>query len=178
LSNFIEHCRLPVAQQRKYKNVIDALIRIIREEGPLTLWRGCGPTVLRAVVVNASQLATYSQSKEIVLNSGYVEDGIMCHLLASMISGIATTVLSMPVDIAKTRIQNMRVINGKPEYRNGFDVWMKIMRNEGFFALWKGFTPYYFRLGPQTVLIFVFLEQLNAYYFKHVLGVTNAHGAL
>ncbi|VDM34016.1 unnamed protein product [Toxocara canis] len=72
----------------------------------------------------------------------------------------------------------MRVINGKPEYRNGFDVWMKIMRNEGFFALWKGFTPYYFRLGPQTVLIFVFLEQLNAYYFKHVLGVTNAHGAL
>ncbi|VDM30091.1 unnamed protein product [Toxocara canis] len=82
------------------------MIRIIREEGPLTLWRGCGPTVLRAVVVNASQLATYSQSKEIVLNSGYVEDGIMCHLLASMISGIATTVLSMPVDIAKTRFRS------------------------------------------------------------------------
>uniref|UniRef100_A0A0M3HV15 Mitochondrial 2-oxoglutarate/malate carrier protein n=2 Tax=Ascaris TaxID=6251 RepID=A0A0M3HV15_ASCLU len=170
--------RLPVEQQRKYKNVIDALIRIVREEGILTLWRGCGPTVLRAVVVNASQLATYSQSKELVLSGGYVKDGILCHFLASMISGIVTTITSMPVDIAKTRVQNMRVVNGKPEYRNAFDVWAKIMRNEGFFALWKGFTPYYFRLGPHTVLIFIFLEQLNSFYFKHVLGVSNAHGAL
>ena len=34
-----------------------------------------------------------------------------------MISGFITTVASMPVDIAKTRIQNMKIIDGKPEYR-------------------------------------------------------------
>jgi len=34
-----------------------------------------------------------------------------------MISGLVTTAASMPVDIAKTRIQNMRIIDGKPEYR-------------------------------------------------------------
>ena len=28
-----------------------------------------------------------------------------------------TTVASMPVDIAKTRIQNMKVIDGKAEYK-------------------------------------------------------------
>lgn len=31
-------------------------------------------------------------------------------------SALITTIASLPVDIAKTRIQNMRSINGKPEY--------------------------------------------------------------
>lgn len=53
----------------------------------------------------------------------------------------------------------------------------KVMRNEGVFALWKGFTPYYMRLGPHTVLTFIFLEQMNAAYFKFVLGI-EAKGAL
>ncbi|XP_031467615.1 mitochondrial 2-oxoglutarate/malate carrier protein [Phasianus colchicus] len=86
-----------------------------------------------------------------------------------MISGLVTTAASMPVDIAKTRIQNMRMIDGKPEYRNGLDVLLKVIRHEGFFSLWKGFTPYYARLGPHTVLTFIFLEQMNAAYRRLVL---------
>ena len=82
----------------------------------------------------------------------------------------------MPVDIAKTRIQSMKVIDGKPEYKNAFDVWGKVIKNEGIFALWKGFTPYYMRLGPHTVLTFIILEQMNAAYFQYVLkrDVTSA----
>ncbi|CAJ0585635.1 unnamed protein product, partial [Mesorhabditis spiculigera] len=162
--------RLPVDQRRNYKNVFDALLRTVREEGVLTLWRGCGPTVIRAMVVNAAQLATYSQAKQAFLDSGYVKDGIFCHFLASMCSGLATTIASMPVDIAKTRIQSMRIVDGKPEYKNAIDVWAKVIRNEGVFALWKGFTPYYFRLGPHTVITFIFLEQMNSFYYKYVLG--------
>lgn len=169
--------RLPIEQQRRYKNVFDALIRVVREEGVLTLWRGCGATVLRAMVVNAAQLATYSQAKEALLATKYFSDGIGCHFAASMISGLATTIASMPVDIAKTRLQNMKTINGIPEYRGALDVWSRIVRNEGFFALWKGFTPYYFRIGPHTVLTFIFLEQLNALYFKHILGAERARGS-
>lgn len=161
--------RLPPAERRGYRNVFDALVRIVREEGILTLWRGCGPTMARAVVVNAAQLASYSQSKQFLLDSGYFRDDILCHFCASMISGLVTTAASMPVDIAKTRIQNMRTIDGKPEYRNGLDVLLKVVRHEGFFSLWKGFTPYYARLGPHTVLTFIFLEQMNAAYRRLVL---------
>jgi len=49
------------------------------------------------------------------------------------------------------------------------DVLMKVVGKEGFFSLWKGFTPYYARLGPHTVLTFIFLEQMNAAYYKYVL---------
>ena len=93
-----------------------------------------------------------------------------------MISGLVTTAASMPVDIAKTRIQNMKIIDGKPEYKGAGDVLVKVIRNEGFFALWKGFTPYYARLGPHTVLTFIFLEQMNGYYKRVVLGQAGATG--
>uniref|UniRef100_A0A672KF90 Mitochondrial 2-oxoglutarate/malate carrier protein-like n=1 Tax=Sinocyclocheilus grahami TaxID=75366 RepID=A0A672KF90_SINGR len=151
-------------QRRGYTNVFNALVRITREEGVSTLWRGCVPTMARAVVVNAAQLASYSQSKQALLDSGYFRDDILCHFCASMISGLVTTAASMPVDIVKTRIQNMRMIDGKPEYKNGLDVLVTVIRKEGFFSLWKGFTPYYARLGPHTVLTFIFLEQMNKFY--------------
>ena len=48
---------------------------------------------------------------------GYFNEGIFLHFCASMISGLVTTAASMPVDIAKTRIQNMKIIDGKPEYK-------------------------------------------------------------
>lgn len=76
----------------------------------------------------------------------------------------------MPVDIAKTRIQNMKIgPDGKPEYKGAIDVLVKVMRHEGVFALWKGFTPYYCRLGPHTVITFIFMEQMNRAYNKFVL---------
>lgn len=95
--------RLPANERRNYKNVIDALIRITKEEGLLTLWRGAIPTMGRAMVVNAAQLATYSQAKQGLVATGYFSDGIFLHFCASMISGLVTTAASMPVDIAKTR---------------------------------------------------------------------------
>ncbi|KAG5878222.1 hypothetical protein JTB14_020799 [Gonioctena quinquepunctata] len=162
--------RLPPNERRNYKNVVEALTRIYREEGLVTLWRGAVPTMGRAMVVNAAQLASYSQAKQMLVEKCNIEEGVFLHFIASMISGLITTAASMPVDIAKTRIQNMKTINGKPEYSGPMDVFVRIIRNEGPFALWKGFIPYYFRLGPHTVLTFIFLEQLNSAYHKHVLG--------
>ncbi|KAJ3642719.1 hypothetical protein Zmor_025477 [Zophobas morio] len=170
--------RLPPQERRNYKNVFDAIIRMTKEEGVLTLWRGAIPTMGRAVVVNAAQLATYSQAKQMLMNTGVFGDGIFLHFLSSMISGLVTTVSSMPVDIAKTRIQNMKTVQGKPEYSGAVDVLAKIVKNEGLFALWKGFTPYYFRVGPHTVLTFIFLEQMNVTYNRVVLGKSGSGGQL
>ena len=61
----------------------------------------------------------------------------------------------------------MKIVNGIPEYKGVFDVLVKLIRSEGFFSLWKGFTPYYARLGPHTVLIFIFLEKLRAVYYNN-----------
>lgn len=159
--------KLPPAERRNYHNVFHALYRVTVDEGVTTLWRGAVPTMGRAMVVNAAQLATYSQAKQMLLDTGAFHDGVLLHFCSSMISGLITTVASMPVDIVKTRIQNMKMVDGKPEYSGPFDVIGKIVKNEGVFALWRGFLPYYFRIGPHTVLVFIFLEQMNASYIAY-----------
>lgn len=153
--------RLPVAERRNYRNAIVALVRIVQEEGFLALTKGAVPTMGRAAVVNAVQLGTYGEAKERFLETGYFQEGIKLHFCASMVSGLATTIASMPLDIAKTRIQNMKVVDGKPQFSGTADVLKKVVGQEGVFALWKGFTPYYARLGPHTVLTFIFMEQLK-----------------
>ncbi|KAH8404612.1 hypothetical protein KR215_004940 [Drosophila sulfurigaster] len=171
--------RLPVAERRNYSNVFNALVRMTREEGLTALWRGCVPTMGRAMVVNMTQLASYSQFKTYFRTGPLkMDEGIKLHFCASMLSGLLTTIASMPLDIAKTRIQNMKTINGKPEYRGTIDVLLRVIRQEGVFSLWKGFTPYYFRLGPHTVLTFILMEQLNQGFNKYVLGVEKSGSGL
>lgn len=161
--------RLPVAERRNYTSVLNALSRIASEEGVAALWKGSLPTVGRAMIVNMTQLASYSQFKAYFRDGPLqMPEGIPLHFCASMLSGLLTTMTSMPLDIAKTRIQNMKTIDGKPEYRGTVDVLIRVARQEGLFSLWKGFTPYYCRLGPHTVLTFILLEQLNKAYNTYV----------
>jgi solute carrier family 25 oxoglutarate transporter 11 len=108
--------RLPLAERRNYAHVFDALIRIIREEGVLKLWRGAIPTATRAMIVNAAQMPTYSQAKQALISAGIMEQGFPLHTVASLIAAFVTAAVSLPIDIVKTRYQNMKVIDGKPEY--------------------------------------------------------------
>ncbi|KAJ8983339.1 hypothetical protein NQ317_003144 [Molorchus minor] len=154
--------KLPKNERRNYKNVFNALARIIREEGVPTLWKGAIPTMVRAMVTNGAQLGTYSQAKQMLHAQLQLADGILLHFMASMVSGLVTATASLPVDIVKTRIQNAKGgVTGGP-----VAVLMNIVRAEGVSALWTGFLPYYLKLGPHTVLTFVFLEQLNRLYLR------------
>lgn len=63
------------------------------------------------------------------------------------------------------RIQNMNTAAGaKPEYKGSIDVLLKVSQKEGVFKLWKGFTPYFLRLGPHTVITFILMEQMHILY--------------
>lgn len=161
--------RLPLDQRRNYKHAVDAMARTVREEGVKTLWRGCIPTVSRAMILNAAQLASYAHIKQMLLASKYnFKDNIFCHFVAAMCSGMLSTIISMPIDIVKTRLQGMKAAaDGTLRYTGTVNCFGQIVRHEGVFALWKGFTPYYFRLGPHTVFTFIFLEQLTKAYRQY-----------
>ncbi|GFZ10262.1 dicarboxylate carrier 2 [Actinidia rufa] len=68
--------RLPVSERRNYKSVFDAITRMSKQEGITSLWRGSSLTVNRAMIVTASQLASYDQVKEIILEKGLMKDGL------------------------------------------------------------------------------------------------------
>ncbi|CAK9834064.1 Mitochondrial 2-oxoglutarate/malate carrier protein [Anthophora retusa] len=158
--------RLPKEQRRNYKNVFHAFGKIAKDEGVTTLWRGSVATMGRAVVVNVSQLATYSQAKFLIAKKANMKEGIGLHFCASMLSGFLTTFNSMPFDITKTRIQNLKS-TGKPP--GMIKMLLTIAKNEGITALWKGFWPTYCRIGPHTVLTFIFNEQITNAYRRYML---------
>ncbi|XP_045537078.1 mitochondrial 2-oxoglutarate/malate carrier protein [Papilio machaon] len=150
--------QMPPEKRRNYKNVIDAIFRIVREEGPMALFRGVASTVTRSAIVNAAQLGGYAQAREMLLP--VMGEGIGLHFAAAMISGFITTIVYLPVDIVKTRVQNAS------EPTSQVKVLVQIIKNEGPLKLWSGFVPTYTKLGPQTVLLFLFLEQLVSLYLK------------
>lgn len=158
--------RAPVNERRGYKSVFDALTRVSREEGVATLWRGTLPTVGRAMVINVAQLASYDQAKEMIISTGILGDNFVTYTLASFVSAIIATTTSIPLDSAKTRVQNMKIIDGVPEYTGMMDALRKTAAKEGVLSLWKGFTPYFLRLGPHTMLTFLCLEQMKSVYYR------------
>ncbi|XP_020216972.1 mitochondrial uncoupling protein 5 [Cajanus cajan] len=154
--------RLPAAERRNYKSVVDAITRMARSEGVASLWRGSSLTVNRAMLVTASQLASYDQFKEMILEKGLMRDGLGTHVTASFAAGFVAAVASNPVDVIKTRVMNMKVEPGAaPPYAGALDCALKTVRAEGPMALYKGFVPTISRQGPFTVVLFVTLEQVR-----------------
>lgn len=154
--------RLPLGQRRNYKSVIDAISQMAKNEGVTSLWRGSSLTVNRAMLVTASQLASYDQIKETILEKGLMKDGLGTHVTASFAAGFVAAVVSNPVDVIKTRVMNMKVEPGMaPPYSGAVDCVVKTVRSEGPMALYKGFIPTISRQGPFTVVLFVTLEQVR-----------------
>lgn len=154
--------RLPASERRNYKSVVDAIMRMSRQEGVTSLWRGSSLTVNRAMIVTASQLASYDQVKETILEKGLMKDGLGTHVMASFAAGFVAAVASNPVDVIKTRVMNMKVKPGMaPPYNGALDCAVKTIRAEGPMALYKGFIPTISRQGPFTVVLFVTLEQVR-----------------
>ena len=154
--------RLPPSQQRNYKSVVDAIMKMAKDEGVASLWRGSSLTVNRAMLVTASQLASYDEFKEMILEKGLMRDGLGTHVTASFAAGFVAAVTSNPVDVIKTRVMNMKVEPGAaPPYSGPLDCAVKTVRAEGPMALYKGFIPTITRQGPFTVVLFVTLEQVR-----------------
>eukprot|EP00884_Botryococcus_braunii_P018112 jgi/Botrbrau1/4985/Bobra.0396s0012.2 len=136
---------------------------VVASEGVLGLWRGTVPSMVRAAALTASQCATYDVCKQQWMELTGWSDNLPTHLGASMATGLVTTTVTAPVDVIKT---NMFV--GGTKYSGPLSCAADLVRKEGPRALVKGWTIQYIRLGPQTVVTFLVLEQV-----RHVLGLSS-----
>jgi len=153
--------RLPPNQRRNYKNVFDGLFRIIREEGFFSMFKGSAPNIFRGLLMTAGQLASYDQAKQMILHTGMFEDNLATHFGASLFAALVATTITSPLDVVKTRIMNAKSMDGTPVYRGMLHCFVRTFKDEGVGAFYKGYVPYFLRLGPHTILTFIFVEQLN-----------------
>lgn len=155
---------LPVDKRRNYKNAIDGLVRMTREEGWRALFRGVGANSMRAVLMTASQLASYDGFKRVLLEKTNLEDNLTTHFSASFLAGFVATTVCSPVDVIKTRVMSAHT------KENLLALLRKWVAKEGVGWTFKGWVPSFVRLGPHTIATFLFLEQHKKIY-RHTKGL-------
>eukprot|EP00897_Mesotaenium_endlicherianum_P005725 jgi/Mesen1/5180/ME000257S04453 len=154
---------LPPELRRNYKNAFQALTRIVADEGVLGLWKGAGPTVVRAMALNMGMLASYDQGVELFRDSlGFGE--VPTVIGASAVSGFFAAACSLPFDYVKTQIQKMQPgPDGKLPYTGSLDCAMKTVGQHGFLKLYSGFGTYCVRIAPHVMMTWIFLSQIQKF---------------
>jgi dicarboxylate transporter 10 len=151
---------LPEDKRRNYKNAIDGLIRMTREEGWKSLFRGVWPNSMRAVLMTASQLASYDGFKRVLIEHTPMVDGLGTHFSASFLAGFVATTVCSPVDVIKTRVMSSH------ESKALVTLLADVYKLEGVGWMFRGWVPSFIRLGPHTIATFLFLEQHKKLYRK------------
>ena len=178
--------RLMAARDDHTKNVSawSCASTIVRERGVKGLWRGAAMSTTRSAALTASQCAAYDSAKSFVRKwRRGEEDDLLTHLCASMLTGLVTTTVTNPVDMIKTQLYMSAATNSESAAtRNesaGASARQKrevkksakpagavaaardVLKREGPRGFMRGWSANYLRLGPQTVITFVALEQFR-----------------
>jgi dicarboxylate transporter 10 len=133
---------LPAAKRRNYAHALDGLVRMAREEGLASWFRGVVPNSLRAAAMTVGQLASYDVFKRTLIRLTPMEDNMGTHFTASFMAGVAAATITSPIDVIKTRIMSSHGSHSLPK------VLGEIYAAEGLRWMFRGWTPSFLRLGP------------------------------
>lgn len=142
---------------KRFNGTLDAFYKISKKRGMRGLWRGWVPNCQRAALVNFGDLMTYDSAKHFLTKEFQMADSYVAQTIASLMSGFAAAVLCCPADVVKTRVMN------EPDlYKGSVDCFVKAVKQEGVFALYKGFFPCWIRLAPWYLTFWLTYEQLRS----------------
>ena len=196
-----EVVKIKLQQQRgtdaatlRYKGPLHCAAAVVREHGPLGLWAGAAPTVLRN---GTNQMCMFWAKHGVdgLLWDKRDGDGRTLHPLQSMASGACAATLGPvatgPFDVVKTRLMARaraapppartptahmcgktfarsqaqdRAPGQAPKYRGLAHALMLIPREEGFLVLWKGLLPRLLRIPPGQAITWAAADQLVGMY--------------
>eukprot|EP00485_Elphidium_margaritaceum_P000999 CAMPEP_0202693258 /NCGR_PEP_ID=MMETSP1385-20130828/7422_1 /ASSEMBLY_ACC=CAM_ASM_000861 /TAXON_ID=933848 /ORGANISM="Elphidium margaritaceum" /LENGTH=313 /DNA_ID=CAMNT_0049348913 /DNA_START=96 /DNA_END=1037 /DNA_ORIENTATION=+ len=150
---------LPEAERRGYKNAVDALIRMGREEGMRGFFSGGAPTVFRGLLINVGMLTTYDPLKKKFGDYLGGRDSQTTRFVCGALSGWCAATVSLPADFIKTRLQKMKPKpDGSVPYTGLLDCITKTIRSEGVLALYQGYPTFVIRITPHIMLTWVFMD--------------------
>nr|CAD7258928.1 unnamed protein product [Timema shepardi] len=115
-------------------------LELLRTKGILGLYKGIGATMLRDVSFSVIYFPLFARLNALGPrrkdNSG--EAVFWCSLLSGCTSGAITALLVNPFDVVKTRLQLLKRAEGEIAYTSIADAFIKIWKNEGVKAFFKG----------------------------------------
>jgi solute carrier family 25 (mitochondrial adenine nucleotide translocator), member 4/5/6/31 len=147
----IERIKLLLQNQREiikqgtivepYKNSIDCLVRLYKQEGIKSFWRGNTTKCIFSFLSNSIRLSLQHKIKEAFkVGKG---DSYLIIFGKNMIIGVAASAISLcliySLDFAYTRLATDNEMNNQHLFVNITDVYKKIYATDGIFGLYRGF---------------------------------------
>ncbi|KAF7542340.1 hypothetical protein G7Z17_g11659 [Cylindrodendrum hubeiense] len=132
------------------------VLKIVADEG-FGLYRGWGWTAARNAPGSFALFGGSAFAKEYLFHlEDYNKASWFENFVASIAGASASLVVSAPLDVIKTRIQNRNFDN--PE--GGFRILTNMAKNEGFGSFFKGLVPKLLMTGPKLVFSFWLAQTL------------------
>ncbi|KAK9159236.1 hypothetical protein Scep_005810 [Stephania cephalantha] len=130
---------------RPYSGIGDCFIRLFKEEGVLSFWRGHQANIIRYFPTQAFNFA-FKGYFQTVFGRSKEKDGYLKWLAGNVASGSAagavTSLFLYHLDFARTRLGTDAKecpINGQRQYKGLLDVYRKTLSSDGVAGLYRGF---------------------------------------
>jgi solute carrier family 25 phosphate transporter 23/24/25/41 len=146
----------------KYRGLWQGLVRVAREDGVKSYWRGNFANCIRVFPYSATQFITFDHCKVIVCGlTGRNQPTVVERLACGATAGICASVATHPLDVVRTR---MAV---QPELRGVNHTFSTLWKEGGVAAFYKGLGPTIASLAPFVAINFASYDTLKALAKKH-----------
>ncbi|KAL7646204.1 UNVERIFIED_CONTAM: hypothetical protein RMT77_003105 [Armadillidium vulgare] len=144
--------RMAVTPRATYSSLTQVFIKIWKNEGPMTLYRGLTPTILGVIPYAGTSFGTYETLKYYHKENTKKETpNPLERMMFGAIAGLLGQSSSYPLDIVRRRMQTASVTNNGHNYKTIWSTLLKVYREEGIIhGLYKGLSLNWVK-GPLAV---------------------------
>jgi len=134
-----------ITVDKQYKGIIDAFVRIPKEQGVVAYWRGNLANVIRYFPTQALNFAFKDKYKQVFLGGVDKKTQFWRYFAGNLASGGAAGATSLcfvyPLDFARTRLgADVGKGAGQREFNGLIDCLKKITKSDGIIGLYRGFS--------------------------------------
>ncbi|EFN69502.1 ADP,ATP carrier protein [Camponotus floridanus] len=138
----VQHTSKQIKPEERYKGMLDAFVRIPKETGLISFWRGNFANVLRYFPTQALNFAFKDKFKTLFLGD-VPTDAFWRQFIGNLAAGGAAGATSLlfvyPLDLARTRLAADIGKGEKREFKGIADCILKIFKSDGLLGLYRGF---------------------------------------
>nr|XP_043624854.1 adenine nucleotide transporter BT1, chloroplastic/mitochondrial-like [Erigeron canadensis] len=144
-------------QRGMYKNLVDAFLKIVKEEGPAELYRGLTPSLIGVVPYAATNYFAYDTLRKAykkIMKKDDIEN--IATLLIGSAAGAISSSATFPLEVARKHMQ-AGAVNGRV-YDNMLHALLSILEKEGIGGLYRGLGPSCIKIVPAAGISFMCYE--------------------
>ncbi|KAF6202024.1 hypothetical protein GE061_004420 [Apolygus lucorum] len=158
--------RLALRKTGQYKSIADAAQKIFYKEGAKAFYKGYVPNMLGIIPYAGIDLAVYETLKNHYIKADSQEaPSAMLLLACGTASSTCGQVCSYPLALIRTKMQ--AEIKATGEGHTMISLTKEILKQDGFFGLYRGITPNFMKVAPAVSISYVVYEKCRT-----ALGVT------